>query len=166
MMISVDDEKRFEELHKKRCGFNGEFEKSICLGLVTYYCPICKSQYYIEDGCFFGEVVTAPTAEIEQDSPELGVIQEIRPEILEFALAIEQAMKENDEEKGDSGKTINRYGLILKLSEEVGEVNNVLNEEVFAESGFPDILKRLQAKLADLGAVAGMLWYRTKEEIQ
>lgn len=162
MMISVDDEKRFEELHKKRCGFEGEFEKHTCLGLTTYYCPLCKSQYYIEDGCFFGEVVTGLETEREEDTVELGTLQELRPEILDFALAIEQVLKEKDE----SWMTKNRYGLVLDFLTELKEVNDILTEEAFANNGFPEILNQLKVKLEDLGAVAGMLWLRTKEEQQ
>ncbi|AKB34779.1 hypothetical protein MSSAC_0189 [Methanosarcina siciliae C2J] len=161
-MISVDDEKRFEEMHKKVCGFEGEFEKHTCLGFETYYCPECNSQYYIEGGCFFGEVITGLDTEIEEDSPELAILQELRPEILEFALAIEQVLKEKD----DSWKTKNRYGLILELREEIKEVYGITTEEAFANDGFPEILNKLKVKLEELGAVAGMLWYKTQEEQQ
>ena len=160
MTLSMDDENSFWELHKKKCDFGGEFEKRTCLGLTTYYCPICKSQYYIEDGCFFGEVVTG--LDTEEDYPELGTLQELRPEILDFALEIEKTIKEKD-----ALETKNRHGLILELRKEIKEVYDITTEEAFAEeSGFPDILSRLQTKLEDLGAVAGMLWLRTKEEQQ
>ncbi|WP_440946925.1 hypothetical protein ACSAZL_01115 [Methanosarcina sp. T3] len=162
MTLSVDDENSFWELHKKVCGFEGEFEKYTCLGFETYYCPECNSQYYIDNGCFFGEVITAPATEREEDYPEIGTLQELRPEILYFALAIEQVLKE----KGDSLTTMNRYGLILKFREEFREIHYILVDDAFAESGFSEILNRLQTKLEDLGAVAGMLWLRTKEEQQ
>lgn len=161
MTLSIDDENRFWELHKKRCDFEGGFEKHTCLGFVTYYCPKCNSQYYIDGGCFFGEVVTGLNTE-EEDYPEIGTLQELRPEILDFALAIEQVLKE----KGDSWKTKNRHGLILELRKEIKEVYDITTEEAFANDGFPEILNRLQGKLEELGAVAGMLWLRTKEEQQ
>lgn len=149
-------------MHKKVCGFEGEFEKHICLGSETYYCPKCNSQYYIDGGCFFGDVVTSIEAEIEEDSPEFAILQELRPEILEFALAIEQVLKEKD----DSWKTKNIYGLILELRAELKEVYGITTELAFANEGFPDVLNRLQGKLEELGTFAVMLWHRTKEAQQ
>ncbi|AKB34150.1 hypothetical protein MSSIH_3460 [Methanosarcina siciliae HI350] len=62
--------------------------------------------------------------------------------------------------------TKNRNGLILELRAEIKEVYGITTGEVFANKVFPDIFNRFQGELEELGAVAVMLWHRTKEAQQ
>ncbi len=73
---------------------------------------------------------------------------EIRPEILAFAEKMEQEMRENDPEKGDSWKTCEIEFLESKLDEEWYE---------WFESGNLD-------ELIDFSIVAMMVWHRKHGE--
>lgn len=78
---------------------------------------------------------------------ELG----IRPEILEFAYAMEEVMEKHDKEKGESWKNIPIDYLKLKLQEEYGEAAQAVQGD--------------ENELVDIGNVAMMIFHRYKHKV-
>ena len=90
-------------------------------------------------------------------------IDYLRPEVLAFAQAIEQAMRNNDPRKGDSWKKdCTQYFLMEKLLEETEEADTAFENVVYTD--FKLGKEHFCEELADVGAVAMMLWNRVKDD--
>lgn len=83
-----------------------------------------------------------------------------RPEIIEFAEAMEKVMSRNDKEKGDSWKTCDMDFLVNKLKEEIREweEDNDYNERYGLSPADME-------ELVDIANVCMMLFQRIKEKI-
>lgn len=100
--------------------------------------------------------------EYEQKNREARrLVEFIRPEILEFAEAMELTMRKHDGKKGDSWKTCDIYFLIEKLKEEFDEADCAFDNLVhhdFEDEG------QFTAETVDLANVCMMLWNRNEGE--
>lgn len=92
------------------------------------------------------------------------VIDYLRPEVLAFAQAIEQAMRKNDPKKGDSWKGCEVSFLECKLEEEYGEAAEVYYDSMKMTFDPSTWKNEFTGELADLGAVVMMLWNRIKDD--
>lgn len=86
-------------------------------------------------------------------------VEFIRPEILEFAEAMELTMRKHDGNKGDSWKTCDLTNLFIKFDEENEEAHN----EVYKTFCKGDS-SNLKPELVDLCNVCMMLWNRKEIE--
>jgi len=84
-----------------------------------------------------------------------------RPEIMEFAEAMERTMRRHDPEKGDSYKVCSFAWLFEKLKEEVGELD-VEMEEWLLRWGSRPPHDELVAENVDIGLMAMMLHHRAR----
>ena len=86
----------------------------------------------------------------------------IRPEILAFAEAMENTMREHDGNKGDSWKTCDIFFLVEKLAEEYTEADTAFDNFVHHDFQSGDL--HFQTELVDLANVSAMLWNREVKE--
>ena len=83
----------------------------------------------------------------------MNELEKVRPEIEEFALAMEQMMSMHDGRKGDSWKTCDLNHLQKKLLEE------------FAEYIYPDEECFVDAELIDIANICMMLYHRIRKSV-
>ncbi len=91
----------------------------------------------------------------------LKSVREIRPDVLEFAYAMEMVLRKHDRTKGDSWKYCDFCILVEKLTEEFHEV-----EEEFGalmNYDFDASTENIQTEIVDLANIAMMIWDRARK---
>lgn len=86
----------------------------------------------------------------------IQTIEYIRPDILNFAFAMENVMREHDEKKGDSYKSCSIAFLVDKVDEEYNE----FFDATFKMNSNGPLTENVIKEIIDLGNCAMMLWSR------
>lgn len=90
------------------------------------------------------------------------LVEFIRPEIMEFAEALEFTMRKHDAMKVNSWKTCDIYFLMEKLKEEFDEADCAFDNLVHHDFNYGK--ERLSSELIDLSNVCMMIWNRNEVE--